>query len=115
MVDYINRRRREGMDLREAVATAGTRRFRAILLTSITTFAGLLPLMFEKSTQAQFVIPMGISLGWGILFATGITLILVPINYLFLEDARFILSRYWRWQLGREQKSRSELESMVPH
>ena len=115
MVDYINRRRGEGMGLREAVSTAGARRFRAIILTSLTTFAGLVPLMFEKSTQAQFVIPMGISLGWGILFATGVTLILVPINYLFLEDFKFILSRFWRWQLGKKQLSREDIESVSVH
>ena len=57
--------------------------------------------MFEKSTQAQFVIPMGISLAFGVLFATFITLILVPISYLILEDVKSTLSRYWHWQLGR--------------
>ncbi len=115
MVDYINRRRREGMPLREAVATAGVRRFRAILLTSITTFAGLIPLMFEKSTQAQFVIPMGISLGWGIMFATAVTLILVPISYLFLEDIKYLLSRYWSWQMGRTPASREKTEQLTSH
>ena len=57
--------------------------------------------MFEKSTQAQFVIPMGISLAFGVLFAPFITLILVPISYLILEDVKSALSRYWHWQLGR--------------
>lgn len=113
MVDYINKRRREGFTLREAVFTAGVRRFRAIILTSVTTFAGLVPMMFEKSTQAQFVIPMGISLGWGIIFATAVTLIMVPINYLFLEDLKFGMNRYWSWQVGKKQKSRSELESVA--
>lgn len=113
LVDYVNRRRREGMELREAVYTAGVRRFRAIILTSVTTFAGLLPVMFEKSTQAQFIIPMGISLGWGIMFATAVTLILVPINYLFLEDLKTACAHYWNWQLGKKQPSRKELESMV--
>jgi multidrug efflux pump subunit AcrB len=86
LVDYINRRRREGIALTEAVRTAGVARFRAVLLTSLTTFAGLMPLIFEKSTQAQFLIPMAVSLGFGILFATFITLLLIPINYLILED-----------------------------
>ncbi len=86
LVDWINRRRREGMDLVESVRKAGVARFRAILLTSLTTFAGLMPLIFEKSTQAQFLIPMAVSLGFGILFATFITLILVPVCYLLLED-----------------------------
>jgi multidrug efflux pump subunit AcrB len=86
LVDWINRRRREGIELIDAVRNAGMARFRAILLTSLTTFAGLMPLIFEKSTQAQFLIPMAVSLGFGILFATFITLILVPVCYLLLED-----------------------------
>ena len=102
MVHYINLKRSEGLPLLEAVRNAGGARFRPILLTSLTTFVGVLPTMFEKSTQAQFVIPMGISLAWGVLFATFITLILVPISYLILEDVKSALSRYWHWQLGRK-------------
>jgi multidrug efflux pump subunit AcrB len=64
------------------------RRFRPILLTSLTTFFGLSPMILEKSMQAQFLIPMAISLGFGILFATGITLLLIPSLYLILEDLR---------------------------
>ncbi len=86
LVDYMNRRRREGMSLIEAVQTAGVARFRPVMLTSLTTFAGLMPLIFEKSTQAQFLIPMAVSLGFGVLFATLATLIVIPINYLILED-----------------------------
>jgi multidrug efflux pump subunit AcrB len=93
LVDYVNRRRREGMDLHQAVAKAGVARLRPVLLTSLTTFAGLTPLIFEKSTQAQFLIPMAVSLGFGILFATAITLLLIPINYLILEDARRLFRR----------------------
>ncbi len=93
MVDYINARRAEGMGIVEAVGNAGRSRFRAIILTSATTFVGLTPMMFETSMQAQFLIPMAISLGYGILFSTLITLFLVPINYLILED----LKRAWRW------------------
>jgi multidrug efflux pump subunit AcrB len=88
LVDYINRRRREGIDLHTAISKAGVARFRPILLTSLTTFVGLAPLMMEKSTQAQFLIPMAISLGFGILFATLVTLLLVPVSYLILEDLR---------------------------
>ncbi len=88
LVDYINRRRREGIDLHTAISKAGVARFRPILLTSLTTFVGLAPLMMEKSTQAQFLIPMAISLGFGILFATLVTLLLVPVRYLMLEDLR---------------------------
>ena len=108
LVDYINRRRSEGMGLREAVRVSGVARFRAIMLTSLTTFAGLLPLMFEKSTQAQFLIPMAISLAWGVLLGTLVTLILVPINYLLLEDLKSALRRYWYWQIGRELPPPSE-------
>lgn len=86
LVDYINRRRREGMALTDAVRIAGVARFRPVLLTSLTTFVGLMPLILEKSTQAQFLIPMAVSLGFGILFATFITLLLIPVNYMILED-----------------------------
>ena len=85
LVDYINKKRAETNDLYNAVLTAGAARFRPVILTSLTTFIGLLPLLFEKSTQAQFLIPMAISLAFGILFATVITLILVPVNYLLME------------------------------
>ncbi|MBR90193.1 MAG: acriflavine resistance protein B [Verrucomicrobiales bacterium] len=102
MAHYINRSRDEGLPLLEAVRAAGGARFRPILLTSLTTFGGILPTMFESSTQAKFVIPMGISLGWGILFATFITLLLIPICYLILEDIRSLFSRYWAWQTGRK-------------
>jgi multidrug efflux pump subunit AcrB len=85
LVDYINKKRSEGMALLDAVSTAGAARFRPVMLTSLTTFIGLLPLLFEESTQAQFLIPMGVSLGFGILFATFITLILVPVNYMLLD------------------------------
>ncbi|WP_144210676.1 efflux RND transporter permease subunit [Shewanella donghaensis] len=85
LVDFINKKREAGMPLAEAVLTAGTKRFRPVMLTSLTTFIGLMPLLLEKSTQAQFLIPMAISLGFGIIFATFITLILVPVNYLVVE------------------------------
>jgi len=103
LVDYINKRRAEGMPLMEAVSTAGIARLRPVLLTSLTTFAGLTPLIFEKSTQAQFLIPMAVSLGFGILFATFITLLLVPLNYLVLEDLRRLAGR----TLGRKPASAS--------
>ncbi|MDH5528094.1 MAG: efflux RND transporter permease subunit [Nitrospirota bacterium] len=93
MVDWINRTRSQGGSLDEAVRTAGVARFRPILLTSVTTFAGLLPLLTEKSTQAQFLIPMAVSLGFGILYATALSLLLVPVGYRILEDAREVVSR----------------------
>ncbi len=86
LVDYINRRRKAGDSVFKAASTAGAARFRAIILTSATTFAGLFPLIRMQETQAQFLIPMAISLGYGILFATLITLILVPVNYLVMND-----------------------------
>ena len=81
LVDFINQRRKQS-SVMEAITQAGVARFRPVLLTSLTTFFGLIPLLFEQSTQAQFLIPMAISLAFGILFATLITLILVPVNYL---------------------------------
>lgn len=88
LVDYINKQRQAGKSLLEAVCEAGAARFRPILLTSLTTFAGLTPILFERSLQAQFLIPMATSLAFGVLFATGITLFLVPCCYLILEDIR---------------------------
>ena len=103
LVDYINKRRREGMALMDAVRKAGGARFRPILLTSLTTFAGLLPLMFEKSTQAQFLIPMAVSLGYGILFATLLSLVLVPVSYLVLEDVKRAIKKIMRFVFNTEQ------------
>ena len=86
MIDYANRRRKENASPFEAISQAGVRRFRPILLTTLTTFGGLMPLIFEKSLQAQYIIPMAISLGFGILFSTAIILVLIPCLYLILED-----------------------------
>jgi len=88
LIDYVNRARQRGTPLTSAVLEAGARRFRPILLTSLTTFFGLMPMILETSVQAQFLIPMAISLAFGILFATGITLLLIPALYLVLEDLR---------------------------
>ena len=85
MVDFINKYRKEGFLIKDAVLEAGPRRFRPIFMTSLTTFAGLTPLLFEQSIQAKFIIPMAVSLAFGVLFATVITLFLVPISYLILE------------------------------
>ena len=86
LINFINLRRRAGADFQSAVVEAAKRRFRPIVLTSLTTSLGLTPIILEKSMQAQFLIPMAISLGFGILFATLITLLLVPSLYLILED-----------------------------
>jgi multidrug efflux pump subunit AcrB len=90
MVDFVNRHRKESSVL-QAAKEAGVRRFRAILLTSLTTFAGLIPMLLETDMQARFLIPMAVSLAFGILFATVITLFLVPCVYLILEDIRKLL------------------------
>ena len=88
LIDRINRLRDEGQELVSALLQAGEDRFRPIILTSVTTFVGLLPIMSETSVQAQFLIPMVTSLSFGVLFATGVTLVLVPALYLIAEDAR---------------------------
>ncbi len=88
LVDYVNRQRVSGMSVREAAMSAGARRFRPIILTSLTTFAGLMPMLWETDMQARFLIPMAVSLAYGILFATAITLILVPSVYIILDDLK---------------------------
>ena len=93
LVDAVNKQVRTGRPLAEAVLDAGVLRFRPIMLTSLTTFFGLAPLLLEKSTTAQYLIPMATSLGFGILFATAITLVLVPANILIAEDLKRRLSR----------------------
>jgi len=92
LLDFINRSK-DKMPLLDSVIGAGTARFRAILLTSITTFVGLLPIMLETSLQARYLIPMAASLAFGILFATVITLLLIPCLYVILEDFKGLFSR----------------------
>ncbi|MCK8116589.1 efflux RND transporter permease subunit [Pseudoalteromonas sp. 2CM37A] len=99
MVDFVNKARAEGMAVKQAVMQAGAKRFRAILLTSITTFIGVMPIIMETSLQAKIVIPMAVSLAFGVLFATVITLILIPCQYVALEDAK----RLTRKLLGKSQ------------
>ena len=86
LVDYINRQRRRGVSVEAAVRLAGIVRFRPIMLTSSTTFVGLTPLMFMNNPATAMFVPMSISLGWGVVFATAITLFLVPSLYLIVED-----------------------------
>jgi multidrug efflux pump subunit AcrB len=88
MVDFINRKRETNESLVVAVREAGIVRFRPILLTSVTTFAGLFPLIIEKSLQAQFLIPMAVSLAFGVVFSTVISLMLVPAGYMVLDDVK---------------------------
>ena len=91
MVDFINRKRDVYQNIGVAVREAGVNRFRPILLTSLTTFFGLVPLMVDRSFDASFVVPMAVSLAFGVLFATFITLILVPTTYMILEDVRWAI------------------------
>ncbi|WP_430462793.1 efflux RND transporter permease subunit [Thalassolituus sp. LLYu03] len=89
LIDYANRRRLEaGLSALEAVREAGVRRFRPILLTTLTTFGGLAPMVFETSRQAQFITPMAVSLGFGILFTTFVCLLVLPSLYVMLDNAR---------------------------
>jgi multidrug efflux pump subunit AcrB len=93
LIDFANRKRQSGMDTLTAIHLSGIDRFRPILLTTLTTFGGLTPMIFETSRQARFLIPMAVSLGFGILFATLITLLLVPCLYLIVEDLRHTARR----------------------
>ena len=112
LVDYVNRHRIKGDSVISAAWEAGAARFRPIILTSLTTFAGLSPMLFETDLQAKFLIPMAISLGFGILFATAITLILVPSIYLVLEDLKSLILRpdvIKKWE-ERRRLDATELE-----
>jgi multidrug efflux pump subunit AcrB len=95
LIDFANQRRRQGQMVRDAIHDAAVHRFRPIMLTTVTTFGGLAPMIFETSRQARFLIPMAISLGYGIVFATVITLIIVPSVYLIIDDIRklFVLKK----------------------
>jgi multidrug efflux pump subunit AcrB len=106
LVDFVNQRRAEHLPLAQVIREAAAQRFRPVVLTSLTTFFGLMPLLFEQSTQAQFLIPMAVSLGFGILFATVITLFLVPVNYMVLEDIR----RLWAWLMQKPVSPEPETE-----
>lgn len=105
MVDFINRAVKEGKPVLQAVLDSGCQRFRAILLTSLTTFFGLLPILLETSMQAQQIVPMAISLAFGIVFATVITLLLVPCLYMLLDDLA-------KWRTGKVAGENEMLESV---
>jgi multidrug efflux pump subunit AcrB len=91
LIDQANRNVNSGMQSKDAVLSVGIQRFRPILLTTITTFGGLMPMITETSFQARMMIPMAISLGFGVVFATLITLVMVPASYLIVEDvARWV-------------------------
>lgn len=105
LIDYTNSHRKAGQSSMNALLIAGQRRFRPILLTSLTTFFGLAPIMLETSTQAKFLIPMAISLAFGVMTATGITLLLIPSLYLILEDFRGLLGLSERKMNGETKQS----------
>jgi multidrug efflux pump subunit AcrB len=86
LVEFANKKRKYGLSTLNAVVEAGIQRFRPIVLTTLTTFVGLAPMILETSRQARFLIPMALSLGFGILFATLLTLILIPALYMIIED-----------------------------
>ena len=100
LVEFANRGRKDNLSLEDAIVSAGKKRFRAILLTTLTTFVGLLPLLFETSVQAQFVIPMALSLSFGILFASTITLVLIPCLYFVVETNHQFVSAIFLLLLG---------------
>ncbi|MDK1285786.1 efflux RND transporter permease subunit [Pseudoalteromonas umbrosa] len=102
MTHVINKSRTLGQDIKDAVINAGVSRFRAIFLTSLTTFLGLVPIMFESSLQAQFVIPTAISLSFSVLFATFVTLIMVPCLYVVLEDTKSLFSSIQRRLISQQ-------------
>ncbi len=104
LVDFINRRAAEGVELTDAVVQAGVARFRAIVLTSITTILGLAPLLAETSFQAKFLIPMGVSIAFGLAFATVLTLVVVPCLYVMQNDARraMVFARNLVWPVAEE-------------
>jgi multidrug efflux pump subunit AcrB len=108
LVDFIQKARARGVAVREAVIESGTARFRAIILTSFTTAAGLLPIMFETSPQAQAIIPTAISIGYGIIFATVITLFLIPALYMLQEDFFRNVQRFKNWMLYRPTAEQPE-------
>jgi multidrug efflux pump subunit AcrB len=106
LVHNVNRRIGSGMDMKEAVLEAAVSRCRPIVLTSMTTFVGLMPLMFNRSVQAQFLVPMATSLAFGVLFATLVTLLVVPSAYMVLEDLKSLVARL----LGIDQNGPDAIE-----
>jgi len=108
MLDKYNRNIAEGMNMNDAVIGAGTSRFRAIILTTITTFVGLFPLILEKSFQAQFLVPMAISVAFGVLFGTIILLLYFPSLILYFNDIR--RARWWLWMGGDTPPTKMDVE-----
>ena len=114
LIDFANRRQRDqGLSVHDAVLDAAIQRFRPIMLTTVTTFCGLAPMIFEQSRQARFLIPMAISLGFGIVFATTITLVLVPSLYLVVDDGKRALARLGRVFGGAETTRPSQEQAQA--
>tara|TARA_Y100001968_G_C19416706_1_gene749402 strand:- start:1808 stop:2302 length:495 start_codon:yes stop_codon:yes gene_type:complete len=113
MLDQFNRYLKSGHSINEAVILAGKSRYRAIILTTITTVAGLYPLILEKSFQAQFLIPMAISVAFGVLFGTIIILFYFPVLILYFNDMR--RARWWLWNGGEIAPSKLEVEPVIKH
>ena len=111
MLDKYNRNLEEGMNMTDAAISAGTSRFRAIILTTITTFVGLFPLILEKSFQAQFLIPMAISVAFGVLFSTIILLLYFPSLIMYFNDLK--RARLWLWNGGVRPPSKIEVEPIT--
>ena len=109
LVDRINRNLKKGMKIKEAVRLGSLSRLRPILLTSMTTSLGLSPIIFETSRQAQFLIPMAVSVGYGILFGTLVMLLIVPAGYLIINDMRVFFARL----VTRETPSPESVEPAV--
>jgi len=112
LVHFMNTNIKKGMSIEEAVRIAGVRRFRPILLTSLTTFFGLLPLMFDPQPSSSFLIPMAISLGWGIIFATAISLVLIPVLVLISNDITQLFYRLYNIDphMAEEEDEEEELK-----
>jgi HAE1 family hydrophobic/amphiphilic exporter-1 len=110
LIDFINRAVRGGVDVNQAVVESGKVRFRPVLLTSVTTVAGLFPLLLERSFQAQFLIPMAVSICFGLIAATLLTLLYVPSLYLIVEDIRNLFTRGDR--AVKERKPAPSLRAM---
>jgi len=104
LIHRVNRLRAQGDSAFDAVIQGGIIRFRAIILTSLTTFAGLTPMLLEKSIQARFLVPMAVSLGFGVLFATGITLLLIPCGYMILDDIHTLIDKVKNFFTVPEEK-----------
>jgi multidrug efflux pump subunit AcrB len=113
LIDFINREVRSGIDIEAAVVQSGKARFRPVLLTSITTIAGLLPILLERSFQAQFLIPMAISICFGLLAATVLTLLYVPALYLIVRDIRNAVMVRFMHAETRSQKAAGKRQMAI--